>query len=48
MLFWEMCKRRAMVEKGLRSGSRIYGRLRAAADKIICLFDLLFSSRGRV
>lgn len=27
---------------------RIYGRLRAAVDKIICLFDLLFNSRGRV
>lgn len=27
---------------------RIYGRLRAAIDKIACLLDLLFNSRGKV
>lgn len=26
----------------------IYGRLRAAIDKIACLLDLLFNSRGKV
>lgn len=27
---------------------RIYGRLRVAIDKIVCLLDLLFNSRGKV
>ncbi len=31
-----------------RTLRRIYGRLRTGVDKIICLFDLLFNSKGRV